>query len=643
MYKIKNTKQSNISNLIIKKNRFDTIIDYTITYNDEMSFVFNIVFFYGEPIIISFINKNKQSELININIDNSCNQIITTPFKLILDVSTLKNKIPKIIHQSYTNTVNFHLFSTISTWKEMNINYEYIYWNDNDCYTFIKDNFDKSVLEAYNMLYAGAYKSDIFRLCVLYIYGGIWTDISSLCEVPLDNIINNENLIIVKDTDDVQSIYGNIYQAFIITEPKNIIINHILQFTINRVINHHEFNNKYPQFLNQTIAVTGPTIFAMGINSFINRPVDSPINDNEIYFNDINIKLLKHNPGEILLNDNKIITTKRSDWTSGRTTPHYSVLFNEGYIYKKKVIDVFNNSESLNVYQIWIQDQYVSDNMYKSIQTIFDYNPNINYTLWTNDKIITLINEDTEFENLLNAYKTIKPYAFKSDLFRLYVLYKNGGVYIDIDFICKHNIYELCNNKELVLCKDIGNNAIYNGFIFSKKGNLFLKYCIEECIKNIMNKKMDGDLSITGPVCIGNSFCSYYNITYPVPNILENYTNIKILEYKFNLPLPKGGWIHSSRNYYVTKGNILHAECRSMNGSWITNDIIFNINDDLNNNDGRIVGNTLFIYNEVNGSGLVYSDNNVFFISKYETYNNERLLLKGNDFGNMYKNNDVYN
>jgi mannosyltransferase OCH1-like enzyme len=643
MYKIKNTKQSNISNLIIKKNNFDVAFDFTITYNDETSFILNLNFLYGESVILRFINKNNTTEEVSIQIDKSCTDTIITPFKLLLDESIVKNKIPKIIHQSYTNSVNAHLFSTISTWKEMNINYDYIYWNDDDCYTFIKDNFDNSVLEAYNMLYAGAYKSDIFRLCVLYIYGGIWTDISSLCEVSLDNIIYNENLIIVKDTDDVQTRYGNLYQAFIITEPTNKLIQHILQFTVNRVINHIEFNNTYPQVLNQTIAVTGPTIFAMGFNSFINRPVDKTIHDDEIIANDMVIKLLKHNPGQILLIDTKIITTKRDDWANGRTTQHYSALFNEGYIFKRKVIDVFNNSDSLNVYQIWIQGQYVSNNMYNSIQTIFEHNPTINYTLLTNEKIIILLNEDTEFDNLLNAYKSIKPYAFKSDLIRLYVLYKNGGVYIDIDFICKNNISHLCNNKELVLCKDIGNNAIYNGFIFSKKGNLFLKYCIEECIKNIMNKKMEGDLSITGPVCIGNSFCSFYNITYPIPNTVHGHSDIKILEYKFNLPLPKGGWIHSSRNYYVTKGNILHAECRRMNGSWNKNDVMFNINDDLNNDDGRIVGNTTFIYNEVNGSGLVYSDNNVFFISKYEKYNNERLLLKGNDFANMYNNNDIYN
>lgn len=643
MYTIQNTKQSNISNLIIKKNGFDTLFDFTITYKDETSFLLNIKFLYGEPILVSFINKNDQNEMIHITINTSCEQIITTPFKLILDESALKNKIPKIIHQSYTNTVNSHLFTTISTWKEMNINYDYMYWNDDDCYRFIKDNFDKSVLEAYNMLYAGAYKSDIFRLCVLYIYGGIWTDISSLCEVPLDKIINNENLIIVKDTDDVQTRYGNIYQAFIITEPKNNIILYILQFTVNRVINNVEFNNNHPQCANQTIAVTGPTIFAMGLNSFINRPVDITIRDNEIYFNDMNIKLLQHNPGQIMYNDTKIITTKRDDWVKGRTTAHYSELFNQGYIFKKKVMDVFTNSDSLNVYQIWIQDQYVSNNMYNSIQTIFQYNPNINYTLLTNEKIITLLNEDTEFENLLNAYKSIKPYAYKSDLTRLYILYKNGGVYIDIDFICTYNITSLCNNKELVLCKDIGNTSISNGFIFAEKGNSFLKYCIIECIKNIMNKKRDGDLSITGPIFMGKCFCSFYNITGQIPNTIKDHPNINILEYKFNLPLPKGGWIHSSRKYYVTKGNILHAECRRMNGDWLTNDVIFNINDDLNNDDGRIVGNSNFVYNEVSGSGLVYDNNNILFSSKYETYNSERIILKGNDFANMYRNNDIYN
>ena len=91
MYKIKNTKQSNISNLIIKKNIFHTLFDYTITYINETSFMFNVDFFYGEPAVVSFINKNDQNELINITINTSSNELITTPFKLIIDYLNSSN------------------------------------------------------------------------------------------------------------------------------------------------------------------------------------------------------------------------------------------------------------------------------------------------------------------------------------------------------------------------------------------------------------------------------------------------------------------------------------------------------------------------------------------------------------------------
>ena len=644
MYKVNSKQQSNISNIIIKKNNLITIFNFTISYNNETSFILNIDFIEGPPIIFTIINKYLNTEFINIMIDNSYNEIINTPFNLILDDLKFKNKIPKIIHQSYTNMVNSHLFPIISSWKEMNINYEYKYWNNEECYQIIKENFNSSVLDAYNMLYAGAFKSDIFRLCILYMYGGIWTDISSFCEVSLDNIINNEHLIIVKDTKETQQTHGNIYQAFIICEPTSPIIKYILDFTVNRVIKNVDFNNTYSQFNTDTIAVTGPSIFAMALNIFINRGPTTIFKENEIVINNNIIKLLQHNPGEILLNNNKIITTKQPDWHNGRTTTHYSILFNEGYIYKKKIEDVYNNIDSLNVYQIWIQDEYVSNNMYNAIQTIFIHNHTVNYSLLTNEKIILLLKEDDEFENLLNAYNLIKPYAFKSDLIRLYILYKNGGVYIDIDFICTYDILSLCKDKDLVLCKDIGNNAISNGFIYSKKGNLFLKYCITECIQNIMNKKNDeGDLSITGPAFIGKCLSIYFNIKFPIPAIIEQTLTIKILEYAFNLPLPKGGWIDSAKNYYVTNGNILHAECRSMNGSWITNNVRFYINDDLSNINGKIVGNTNFICEQVKGSGLIYDNNNIYFISKYKNYNNERLLLNGNDFADMYKNNDIYN
>ena len=79
------------------------------------------------------------------------------------------------------------------------------------------------------MLYAGAYKSDIFRLCVLIKFGGIWTDISSRCMVPIDKLISNhiKNVFVI-DNGSQRGGNGNIYQAFIGSNPDSNILKYIL-------------------------------------------------------------------------------------------------------------------------------------------------------------------------------------------------------------------------------------------------------------------------------------------------------------------------------------------------------------------------------------------------------------------------------
>ena len=84
MYKVNSKQQSNISNIIIKKNNLITIFNFTISYNNETSFILNIDFIEGPPIIFTIINKYLNTEFINIMIDNSYNEIINTPFNLIL-------------------------------------------------------------------------------------------------------------------------------------------------------------------------------------------------------------------------------------------------------------------------------------------------------------------------------------------------------------------------------------------------------------------------------------------------------------------------------------------------------------------------------------------------------------------------------
>jgi mannosyltransferase OCH1-like enzyme len=653
-FKVKNTNQSDISNLFIKTDYTvnETIFNFDIKYVDENTFYLDLEILDGENLNITFFNKYSEDEKLTLNIVSKYfKQNVICPFHLIYDNISLYNTIPKIIHQSYKNKVKKNMFNATNTWKMMNINYSYKYWNDEECYNFILENFDSSVKDAYNMLYAGACKSDIFRLCVLYIYGGLWTDISSICKYPIDKLIDNKNnMIIVKDNPS-QVKYGNIYQAFIITEPRNELIKKILDFTVDRVLNNEKYNKLYPYYSYNTIAITGPTIFATALNIVLGREQDAIIHDKYISFNSYNIKLIDHYPGKIIADDFIICETKYNNWQNDRTNKHYSQLFHEGFVYKKKVDNVILNENLPTLYQIWIQDKYVSNNMYNAIQTFLKNNTNVNYVLLTNERIIKMIQYDEEFPLLFHAYNKIKPFAFKSDVIRYYVLYKYGGIYADIDFICMNKIDDLYNDYDLVLCSDIDNFNVSNGFICSKKGNTFLKYVVEKVIDNIINEtKHDSNLSITGPIFFRRCFSTFFNIT--TKKILNgsfvlNNIKLKILKYDFNLPLPKGSWINSSRKYYVSNGNILNAECivnsfGNMFEKWVKNRIQFSFGDVLSVSNGKIINNKPLNYNLCEGSGFVIDNERLYFISKYNGYNDERLILDGNDFAKMYHSNDIF-
>ena len=71
-----------------------------------------------------------------------------------------------------------------------------------------------------------------------------------------------------------------------------------------------------------------------------------------------------------------------------------------------------------------------------------------------------------ELEDSLKIFKEIKKGEHKSDFFRYYYLYLNGGVYIDYDMILNSSLTKLLGNISFFTCKSIMNNdSLCNGFI----------------------------------------------------------------------------------------------------------------------------------------------------------------------------------
>lgn len=70
-----------------------------------------------------------------------------------------------------------------------------------------------------------------------------------------------------------------------------------------------------------------------------------------------------------------------------------------------------------------------------------------------------------EFSNIIDKFRMLKLGQHRADLFRYYLLYLNGGVYIDSDAMLYDNINNIIKNYNFVSVKSIVPNTIFNGFI----------------------------------------------------------------------------------------------------------------------------------------------------------------------------------
>ena len=144
------------------------------------------------------------------------------------------------------------------------------------------------------------------------------------------------------------------------------------------------------------------------------------------------------------------------------------------------------------IHQIWVGPNPIPTKSKKFIKEIQKLHPDFEYKLWT-DKDITKDNFDN-YEFIKNS----KSYAQKADIMRYEILYRHGGIYLDIDFEIFKNLEPLLTN-ELVICSEDSFSSFHitNAFIACTKHNPNLKRCVDG-IKKVDFSKMIN--FATGPV-----------------------------------------------------------------------------------------------------------------------------------------------
>ena len=111
----------------------------------------------------------------------------------------LEQKIPKLIWQTAKSIPHPQSHQYIKTWIDKNPGYEWLFMDDVRCDQFIKDNFNQEFYDMYNSLPYGVMRADVWRVCVVYVYGGIYVDTDCECVVPISQWIDNHSLIVAEE------------------------------------------------------------------------------------------------------------------------------------------------------------------------------------------------------------------------------------------------------------------------------------------------------------------------------------------------------------------------------------------------------------------------------------------------------------
>ena len=73
----------------------------------------------------------------------------------------------------------------------MNPGYKINFYDNIDCEIFLLNEYGKEYLEIFQYIKDGPIKSDFWRVCILYKYGGIYSDIDIEYMVPFDDFIKD--------------------------------------------------------------------------------------------------------------------------------------------------------------------------------------------------------------------------------------------------------------------------------------------------------------------------------------------------------------------------------------------------------------------------------------------------------------------
>lgn len=206
----------------------------------------------------------------------------------------------------------------------------------------------------------------------------------------------------------------------------------------------------------------------------------------------------------------EVVNEKQLDVAALITYINSKITPTEQYIQRTNI--VIDNEIPYNIYMIWHSSE-LPPIMKTYVDNTIATNREFNFFIYNVDDCRNFIGEKFDTD-VLNAFDSLVPMAYKADLWRYCILYINGGIYLDIKFapVNGFKFIHLMDKERFPLERvsdywDNGTFGMYNGFLIAKPGNQILLDCINDIVTNVKEHNYCyNDLYPTGPGLLGLNY-----------------------------------------------------------------------------------------------------------------------------------------
>ncbi|WP_367865333.1 glycosyltransferase family 32 protein [Pedobacter sp. WC2423] len=190
------------------------------------------------------------------------------------------------------------------------------------------------------------------------------------------------------------------------------------------------------------------------------------------------------------------------------------------------------------IHQTW-KDETIPEQFVDSVNSWKNLHQDWKYLLWTDEMNINFL--ETHFPDFLDTYHKYESHIQRVDAIRYFILYKFGGVYVDLDFHCFKNILPIIKDGDCAFGLEHSSHSsvhekemiISNAIMASKPEAGFMRLLCDELFHPSVSSFEDKNnmiLETTGPFMLTRLYEKHRD---------DVTLNVKIIEAEYLYPLTK--------------------------------------------------------------------------------------------------------